>query len=353
MRDVAFTGTIAPGTVWIRARESRISLWRWRRQCHNSPHMARNGLKDTGATPVSPRYYSPGLPEFLKQRFAGRSVLLQLLHGHAALSAEFETNLKKGATLLHLTPIYDETGTAHQHHHHDDCTPGVVAAEWFTHRKRGLLAPFGVGTVDQALMAVLQTKHVFVRLFGLAHKTIIIDEVHAYDTYMSVLLERLLEWLAALGSPVILLSATLPKQRRDALRDAYLKGLGTAINDGTTAAKVRHPKDYYPRITWATAQSQGVKHIQTSTQNTRTLHLRHVSVKLPEGQIETFRLGEDLVEALKDGGCAAVICNTVQRAQEVYARLKPFFPGEADDGWPELDLLHARFLFKDRAERET
>jgi CRISPR-associated endonuclease/helicase Cas3 len=39
---------------------------------------------------------------------------------------------------------------------------------------------------------VLQTKHVFVRLFGLAHKTIIIDEVHAYDTYMSVLLERLL-----------------------------------------------------------------------------------------------------------------------------------------------------------------
>ena len=59
-------------------------------------------------------------------------------------------------------------------------------------------------------MAVLQTKHVFVRLFGLAHKTIIIDEVHAYDAYMSTLLERLLEWLAALGSPVILLSATLP-----------------------------------------------------------------------------------------------------------------------------------------------
>jgi CRISPR-associated endonuclease/helicase Cas3 len=289
--------------------------------------------------------------EFLKSRFAGQRVLLQLLHGHAALSAEFETNLKQGATLLKLTPVYDDTGTAHQHH--DDCTPGVVAAEWFTHRKRGLLAPFGVGTVDQALMAVLQTKHVFVRLFGLAHKTIIIDEVHAYDTYMSVLLERLLEWLASLGSPVILLSATLPKQRRDALRDAYLKGLGTAVSDGNTVTETRHPEDCYPRITWATAQSQGVKHIQTSTQNTRTLHLRHVSAKLPEGQRETFRLGEDLAEALQDGGCAAVICNTVQRAQEVYARLKPFFPGEADDGWPELDLLHARFLFKDRAERET
>ena len=91
-------------------------------------------------------------------------------------------------------------------------------------------------------MAVLQTKHVFVRLFGLAHKTIIIDEVHAYDTYMSVLLERLLEWLAALRSPVILLSATLPKQRRDALRDAYLKGLGTAVSNGNTATETRHPE---------------------------------------------------------------------------------------------------------------
>ena len=291
--------------------------------------------------------------EFLEKRFAGRSVLLQLLHGHAALSAEFETNLKKGATLLKLTPVYDETGPAHQHHHHDDCTPGVVAAEWFTHRKRGLLAPFGVGTVDQALMAVLQTKHVFVRLFGLAHKTIIIDEVHAYDTYMSVLLERLLEWLAALGSPVILLSATLPKQRRDALRDAYLKGLGAPVSDG------EHCYRNAPSCRLLSAHHVGDSSV-SGCETYSDLHTEHSHTasasrqrKAAGRRSRNFRLCEDLVEALEDGGCAAVICNTVQRAQEVYARLKPFFPGEADDGWPELDLLHARFLFKDRAERET
>src|SRR6266567_9323454 len=59
---VAFTRTIETSTLWIRTRESGISLLRWRRQCHNSPPVARNGLKDTGSTPVSPRYYSPGLP---------------------------------------------------------------------------------------------------------------------------------------------------------------------------------------------------------------------------------------------------------------------------------------------------
>src|SRR5438477_8488363 len=68
MRDVAFTGTIEPFTVWIRARESGIAFWRWRRQCHNSPPVARNGLKDTGSTPVAPRYYSPGLPIHLGSR---------------------------------------------------------------------------------------------------------------------------------------------------------------------------------------------------------------------------------------------------------------------------------------------
>src|SRR5207237_1090877 len=86
---------------------------------------------------------------------------------------------------------------------------------------QALLAPFGVGTIDQALLSVLQTRHGFVRLFGLAGKAVILDEVHAYDAYMSVLLKRLLAWLAALGCPVVLLSATLPSAKRRKLLEEY------------------------------------------------------------------------------------------------------------------------------------
>ena len=107
----------------------------------------------------------------------------------------------------------------------------VAAGEWFLKRKRALLAPYGVGTIDQSRMAVLQVKHVFVRLFGLAGKPVVIDEVHAYDTYMTGLLERLLEWLGALRSPVALLSATLPSERRQRLLAAYLRGQ-TGIGEG-------------------------------------------------------------------------------------------------------------------------
>src|SRR5439155_26898950 len=47
------------------------------------------------------------------------------------------------------------------------------------------------------------------------------DEVHAYDTYMSALLERLLAWLRAIGTSVVMLSATLPSSRRAALVKAF------------------------------------------------------------------------------------------------------------------------------------
>ena len=272
--------------------------------------------------------------EFLKGRYPDNIVNLQLLHGHAALNAEFQTLLQSADA---EPECVCEDNDLHDHR------PGVIAAEWFTYRKRGLLAPFGVGTIDQALLAVLQTRHVFVRLFGLAHKTVIIDEVHAYDAYMTTLLERLLEWLAALGSSVVLLSATLPKARRDALASAYVKGLGGNI--------ALPPDDRYPRLTWVGQADSGSRHVETSERSSRKLSLQWIDGAVPKDG-DAFPLGERLRVALEAGGCAAVICNTVTQAQKVYLALKEYFVGNADDGAPILDLLHARFLFKDRDERE-
>ena len=67
---------------------------------------------------------------------------------------------------------------------------------------------------------------------------------------------------------------------------------------------------------------------------------------------EPFHLGDLLDEALAHGGCAAVICNTVRRAQEVYRALRSRFPDLAEDGYPELDLLHSQYPFHAREERE-
>lgn len=325
----------APGLVVIEAPmgegKTEAGLWladRW------AARLGQRGFYVALPTQATSDQMFDRVASFLRAHFPADTVNLQLLHGHAALSAAFGELKQEGYRVFQPTGIGVDDRSVSR--------PAVAAAEWFTYRKRGLLAPFGVGTVDQILLAALQTRHVFVRLFGLAHKTVIIDEVHAYDAYMSRLLDRLLEWLAALGASVVLLSATLPDARRKELCEAYLKG-------GTVDEASGVPEARYPRVTAVgDSHSPRAMEIPTSAEARRSLKLVWVSPLLSDG----FPLAGSLQGQLRNGGTAVVICNTVRRAQEVYLALKPFFPDTADDGMPELDLLHARFLWKDRAERE-
>jgi CRISPR-associated endonuclease/helicase Cas3 len=262
--------------------------------------------------------------DFLAERYPTAMIGLQLAHGAAELSP---AAMKMRARWARLSALCERRG-------YDQAPAGVVAAEWFAGRKRRLLAPFGVGTVDQSLMAVLQTRHMFVRLFALAHKTVVVDEVHAYDAYMSTLLDQLLEWLAALGSPVVLLSATLPPTRRRELLEAYRRGLGT----GAAAL----PETRYPRISWVSAQDSDACYVDASVRSQKTLRVRWVGD-------DADALGEQLRAALAQGGCAAVICNTVRRARRVYGALRRHL---AED---ELMLLHSGFQFgvRDGIEKES
>ena len=205
----------------------------------------------------------------------------------------------------------------------------VSALAWFLPRKRSLLVPFGVGTVDQALMSVLLTKHFFVRLLGLSHKVVIFDEVHAYDVYMSTLFKRLLEWLRALGTSVIILSATLPESTRRELAAAYL---------GLDAKKVTLPQEDYPRLTCVTLQRPQVTRLNPPPD--RMLGLEW----MPRTPAE---IAARLKKELHAGGCAAVICNTITRAQKVYQAVK-----DSEAGC-EVILFHARFPYFWRKEIEA
>ena len=191
-----------------------------------------------------------------------------------------------------------------------------------------MLAPFGVGTIDQSLLSVLQVKHGFVRLFGLAGKTVILDEVHAYDVYTSTLLDRLLEWLRALGCRVMLLSATLPESRRKALLKAW------------TGGESELPSASYPRL--LIADDRGVKAVPFAASPGREARV-HLS-GVPEPDLPA-RLGQ----MLQAGGCAAVIRNTVGQAQDTFRLLRDRLSAED----VEVDLLHARYPFDDRQQRET
>ena len=270
--------------------------------------------------------------DYLRQHENSGPLEVQLLHGHASLSAELEF-------LTSRRPDVGPTGVAVD----EGDGPQLRAATWFSQRKRGLLAPFGIGTVDQAMLAALRSRHVFVRLFGLLRRVVIVDEVHAYDTYMSSVLERLLEWLAALGSPVILLSATLPTTRRSALADAYARGLG---GPGTHVEL----EAGYPVVTRVLRHHEGVRSCSTTIETSGITRRRLKIGWLPNDQTEAG-LADWLANRLGAGGCAAVVCNTVARAQSVFKALRDRWPTPTTED-PSVELLHARFPYADRYRRE-
>ena len=80
--------------------------------------------------------------------------------------------------------------------------------------KQFLAAQIGVGTVDQAMMAALQVKHAHMRAACLVRNLLVVDEVHASDPYMRVILEALLNAHIGAGGYALLMSATLGSAAR-------------------------------------------------------------------------------------------------------------------------------------------
>lgn len=200
------------------------------------------------------------------------------------------------------------------------------ASSWLLPVRRGLLGSYAVGTVDQAMMSVLLVKYGVLRLLGLAEKTLVIDELHSYDVYMSEILHRLLEWSKDLEIPVVLLSATLPPEKKVQMLSAY------------TTEQI---PSCYPSVTAITETGNVVVRPVERTEKRQT-----VLVTLCPILHQAEKIAAKAMELGKDGGCVCILLNTVQQAQEVFQAIKK----EEFDG--ELLLFHARFPAQQRDEIE-
>ena len=267
-------------------------------------------------------------PRFLRFVEAARagetSAGAMLVHGASALNAEL-------GRLLH--PVDEDEAVR----------SGVYAARWFLPNKRGLLAPYGVGTVDQALLGALLSRHFFLRLYGLAGKVVVFDEVHAYDGYMAALFARLLAWLRVLGADVVVLSATLPKATRKELLAAW---------DAADVPDVH--ADDYPAITITAGSGKDEERAPEVKGGFETEQARRTE-KTGSTKIRFEDSAEDHVaalaaEAAQEGATVGVIVNLVSRAQQVYQRLLTMQREGTLDA--DLVLLHARFPFEERERRE-
>ncbi|WP_347985726.1 CRISPR-associated helicase/endonuclease Cas3 [Methylomonas sp. AM2-LC] len=216
----------------------------------------------------------------------------------------------------------------------------VQCGNWLAQsRKRVFLGQIGVCTVDQVLVSVLPVKHKFVRGFGIGRSVLIIDEVHAYDSYMYGLLDAVLEQQRLAGGSAILLSATLPFQQKAQLAESW-------------GSKLVTPNKNYPLITHC---SLG----QTATFD--LLALREQQPKPTSVQVELIKTPhllpdvdfiQHLLDAVVLGAQVCLVCNIVAVAQQLYQQVSVII--EQDDRFSEDQLLlfHSRFIFADRQQKE-
>lgn len=250
----------------------------------------------------------------------GADPSLALAHGRAALHPGFSAAL--------LTQMA-EPGEKYSREPADE-PAGAHCAAWLADdRRRTLLAQVGVGTIDQALLAVLPVRHAPLRLHGLAKKVLIVDEAHAFDPYMRRELVTLLRFHAALGGSAILLSATLPLALRQILANAFRDGLG--------AAPAPLCSTCYPLAT--TVRSDAV--IEAPCEAREAL-VRRVRVHRLDDADDAIRR---IVAAAKAGAAVAWVRNTVDDAIAAAASLR-------ESGLAPI-LFHARFAMCDRLRIEA
>lgn len=213
----------------------------------------------------------------------------------------------------------------------DDVEGAADLSTWYASGRKALLAGFGTGTIDQAIMSCLPVKHSALRLFALSGKIIIIDEVHSYDPYTSALVDRSVKWLLEVGCTVIVLSATLASARRKSL----VRAAGAEEQEISTA---------YPLITKV---AKGSGHSEAIPVDDGDLTSSRVRIKTMPGT--SAEIWQNLADAAEAGACVVVIRNTVALAQETYRQIK----SRCRDRGITFGLLHSRFPQFQRDENEA
>lgn len=247
----------------------------------------------------------------------GESFPIKLIHGKAQFNRDY-TSLPKASNV--------------------GGPNAVVVNSWFS-GKKSILTKFTVGTIDNLLSMGLKQKHLFLKHLGFSGKVVIIDEVHAYDAYMNQYLYKAITWLGAYHVPIVILSATLPKEKRNALLEAYLKG----------KYGIKYQQTFQAPSGWQEQQAYPLLSILDGNQLKQVTHFPGQSSQ-PSTKLQVYRLNlddADLIQAvlkkISGGGIAGIVVNTVKRAQAL-AKLVP------ED--VKMMLLHSSFLAPDRESQE-
>ena len=208
-------------------------------------------------------------------------------------------------------------------------------ARWSAESTRHYLSSTAaVGTVDQALLSALKVKWAHLRGASLARSLLVVDEVHASDSYMTRLLHTLLRGHLDLGGHALLMSATLGATARTTFT-------GSSVRD--LPAPDEAEKAPYPALTLAGNGTSDICPIGHTGQS------KAVSMRVEAWMSDPAQIAQFAYSQAREGAKVLVIRNTVATAQGVFENLLEQDGGELTltvEGIPTLH--HSRFAVEDR-----
>ncbi len=216
----------------------------------------------------------------------------------------------------------------------------VQCGNWLAQsRKRVFLGQIGVCTIDQVLVSVLPVKHKFVRGFGIGRSVLIIDEIHAYNSYMYGLLDAVLEQQRLAGGSAILLSATLPFHQKVQLAKAWGCELAVA-------------NQAYPLISHCNAGQTALFDLaEQPDQQPNPTSVQLELIKTPH-LLPNDDFIQRLLDAVMQGAQVCLVCNLVAVAQQLYQHVLDRIEQDQRFSADQLLLFHSRFIFSDRQQKE-
>ncbi|QQQ87054.1 CRISPR-associated helicase Cas3' [Peptacetobacter hiranonis] len=175
-----------------------------------------------------------------------------------------------------------------------------------------LSIPLNISTMDQLFDFVFKYQGYELKLTTLSYSKIVIDEIQMYSPELLAYLICGIEKIVELGGKVAILTATLPPFIKDLLE----KNIEFKYNpNGFTNDLKRH--------------------------NLKVIKEEINPEDIYEKYIENKNAGK--------GNKILVVCNTIKQAQKIYEDLEKILP---EEDIKNLNILHSRFIRKDRLEKE-
>ena len=175
--------------------------------------------------------------------------------------------------------------------------------------------PVIITTLDQLLLTFLQVGRYFLKRPHLRNSVIILDEVHTFSQNMLYILSYFLEKFSKIYDlRLCIMSATFPS----VLKDHFENILGKS------------------KELWLNEEFRNRRRVLFKLLEKDILNIVEEIIKIYRASRKPFRM--------------AIVCNTVEKSQKVFEKLQNLI---SESGLKiNSELLHSRFIYKHRCEKE-